>query len=190
MGEPAAPPNEVPPACNLGHPDYTARSFESKARARDSTGTVRPRTMRKPSRRQICLLLQFVACGTIALAGTACSKIEWKYDFIAAESQAHLEQKDLFVYFRRWSSPHCAQLESDWLLSAPEVKPALKDSVNCWLEWDWSQEIARKYRVRGYPAFVLVRPNRRATVLAGAVTLEQFLAFVARAKSPPPLAQP
>ncbi len=147
-------------------------------------------SMRKPSRKQFCLVLQFLACGTIALAGTACSGIQWEYDFIAAESQANLEQRDLFVYFRRWSSPRCAELESDWLLSAPQVKPALKDSVNCWLEWDWSQEIARKYRVRGYPAFVLVRPNRRATVLAGAITLEQFLAFVDRAKSPPPLAQP
>ena len=142
--------------------------------------------MRKPSSPTICLLLLFVAGGTIALAGTGCGGIKWEYDFIAAESQANLEQRDLFIYFRRWSSPRCAELESDWLLSAPQVKPALKDSVNCWLEWDWSQEIARKYHVRGYPAFVLLRPNKKATVLAGAITLEQFLEFVARAKTPPP----
>lgn len=128
--------------------------------------------------------LLVLALGVVALVCAACSGIEWEYDFTAAESRARLEQKDLFVYFRRWSSPRCGGLERDWLLTAPEVKPALKGMVNCWLEWDWSQEIAQKYRVRGYPAFVLVRPNNRATVVAGVITLQQFLEFAERARSP------
>jgi len=72
------------------------------------------------------------------------------------------------------------------LLTAPEVKVVLKDTVNCWLEWDWSKEIARKYQVRDYPAFVVVRPNRRCYVDNKIATLQDFLEFTGRAKSPPP----
>jgi thioredoxin-related protein len=138
--------------------------------------------------RRIYGLKFLLAAGLLPLVCTACSGIEWEYDFTAAESRARLEQKDLFVYFRQWYSPQCGRLENDWLLTAPEVKSVLKDTVNCWLEWNWSEEIARKYQVPEYPAFVVVRPNRRYSVGRRILTLPAFLAFMERAKSPPPQA--
>ena len=127
-----------------------------------------------------------LAAGALTCLGSACSGIQWEYDFTAAESKAKLEQKDLFVYFRRWSSSHCGRLEQEWLLTAPEVKTTLKDTVNCWLEWDWSREIARKYRVGNYPAFVFVRPNSKYRIRTGVISLEEFLHFAKGAKTPPP----
>jgi len=136
--------------------------------------------------RRIENLTLLLVTGPLAFSCAACSGIQWEYDFAAAESKAKLEQKDLFVYYRQWYSPQCSRLEGDWLLTAPEVTATLKETVNCWLEWDWSQEIARKHQVRSYPAFVFVRPNSKVSIRTGAISLEQFLRFAERSKTPPP----
>ena len=127
-----------------------------------------------------------ILVAVLALSCPACSGMKWEYDFAAAESKARLEQKDLFIYFRQWYSTECSQVESQWLLTSPEVSEVLKDTINCWLEWDWSQEIARKYRVRRCPAFVFVRPDRKYSVRVGPISKEDFLRFAEQAESPPP----
>ncbi len=117
------------------------------------------------------------------LAG--CADVRWEYDFPAAENKARLEQKDLVVYFRNWRSPHCGRIEREWLPRAPDVQQALRNTINCWLEWDFSQEIARKYRVGSSPSFLVVRPSGEHQTLAGPLSKEQFLAFLNRASGSP-----
>jgi hypothetical protein len=131
-------------------------------------------------------LLFSTLAAALALSCSACSGVKWEYDFAAAESKARLEQKDLFIYFRQWHSTECSQIEGEWLLTSPEVTGALESTINCWLEWDWSQEIARKYRLRRCPAFVFVRPDRKYGVRIGPISKEDFLQFAEQAKSPRP----
>ncbi|UCG33326.1 MAG: thioredoxin family protein [Phycisphaerales bacterium] len=139
--------------------------------------------------RRLEALFFSILAAVLALSCTACSGIKWEYDFGAAESKARLEQKDLFIYFRQWHSTECSKIESEWFLTSPEVTSALKDTINCWLEWDWSQEIASKYRLRRCPAFVFVRPDRKYSVRVGPISQEDFLRFAEQGKSPPPPSQ-
>ena len=122
----------------------------------------------------------------VCLWAAGCSKIAWEFDYTEAETKARLAQKDLLLYFRRWSSPQCGQIEGNWLHKSAAVANALKNKVNCWLEWDFVQEIARKYRLKDCPAFVLIRPDGHGDKVTGVITEEQFLGFIERAESPPP----
>ena len=124
----------------------------------------------------------------LCLGTLGCSGIEWVYDYSEAESRARLEQKELFIYFRQWTSSECGRIEGNWLHRSPAVAAALKDKVNCWLEWDFSQGIARKYGLKEPPAFVLVRPGAKRDQWYGSSTRteEQFLRRLEREQPPSP----
>ena len=160
--------------------------YGAQAGATLGPDALRAETPPKMRNRSFCKAL--IVAVPLCFGIVGCSGINWVWDYSEAASKARLEQKDLFIYFRRWSSAECGQIEGNWLHRSPAVAAALKDKVNCWLEWDFSQEIAHKYGLKRCPAFVLVRPGERPDEWYGSTTRteEQFLRRLERGQPPSP----
>lgn len=135
--------------------------------------------------------LAVAALGILAAAagGAAGCGIHWEYDYLNAVARAQEQHTDLVLYFRRWDSPECADVEVH-VLNRPSVVERLKHTVNCWIELlDWTRDVADRHGVERVPALVVVRPTGDEQKLEGPFTLEQLLAFLDSALSAPPVVQ-
>jgi hypothetical protein len=120
------------------------------------------------------------------LAG--CLQYEWRYDCEAAERQARVQNKDLFIYYKWWLDSDSNRMLGNEVLSDPQVVRLFQDTVNLLVERDSGPSYVQymaKYGVDSVPASVIVRPDGRYEALTGFTPRERFIEFVERTRSAP-----
>jgi len=97
---------------------------------------------------------------TVVTGGCA-PEIAWRgvvFDPVFADAQR--DNRLTFVYLRNWYMPECTRFEES-VLNTPEVIQATADCYAAKLEFDWSQEYARRWGVSAPPAVVILDPQGR-----------------------------
>lgn len=97
-------------------------------------------------------------------------------DALAASKQY---KRPVFVYFGAEWCHWCKKMKAD-TLSTPEVKDKLgKEYVVCYIDTDKDKATARKYKVSGIPAYVVIASDETViTRASGYKTKDEFLGWL------------
>lgn len=97
-------------------------------------------------------------------------------DALAASKQY---KRPVFVYFGAEWCHWCKKMKAD-TLSTPEVKDKLgKEYVVCYIDTDKDKATARKYKVSGIPAYVVIASDETViTRTSGYKTKDEFLGWL------------
>ncbi len=131
-----------------------------------------------------CRVAVLLALGILA---SGCTQYNWRDDFEAAEQQARVEGRHLFILYKWWLDNDSNRMLSDEVLSAPEVVSLFQDTINVLIDRDYGPRFVAyvgKYGVTSVPASIIVAPDGTYQVQRGYVPRDRFIEFANRAKAP------
>jgi thioredoxin-related protein len=102
-------------------------------------------------------------------------KISWLTDYAAAKNAAKTSGKNLLIYFHTEWCGYCQLMEKE-TFSAPEIITSLNGNfVALKIDADKSPDLARQYRITGYPTTVICdQQGKPLTSIVGYQPAEQY----------------
>ena len=146
----------------------------------------RHRSVRRPRRGQ-----WLGVCGLLLATTAGCRDYDWHWDFSSQEELTALERsareqnKYLFVFYKYYLDGESNRMHGD-VLADNKVGVLFKETVNIVLDKSGgalARDYMRRYGVTSPPAFVIVAPDGRPSVHQGAMSKEDFIAWVKQAMS-------
>jgi len=129
------------------------------------------------------LAVAYFVASRPASAPAAPSAVPWAKNYDQAVAKAAETNQPLLLAFKAtWCGP-CRAMDNE-VFAKPAAAKALSDWVPVHIDVDENARLATKYGVSGVPTFVALSPGGKEIARAeGAMSLQQFAAFLAQAQS-------
>ncbi len=104
--------------------------------------------------------------------------VPWQRDLAAAQEQARDQNRLILLEFDSLNCGYCKLMDGE-VFSRPEVVPLLEDFIPVRLDMDRFQSEARRFGVRGVPAFYVLTPAGEVIdSREGAYSFQDFSRFL------------